>query len=241
MVESLEGREIRTSYGYDELGRMVEHSDALENRTQYEYDANDQRTAVVLPERQKSSSTYDAVGNLKSYRDFNGVTTQYVYDERNRLKTLDLPTDVDVAYTYTVTDSRGTTTYAYDARERLVSRIDPAGGVNLASGKTIEYRYDDAGNVVEVKTAAGTTGSSYDAQNRLATVTDAGRQTAYLYDLAGNLVQTQLPNGVVEKRSYDDLNRLKVVENVRGSEVLSKFEYTYFRKVRYNHSWLFFE
>jgi RHS repeat-associated protein len=213
---------------------MVEHSDALGNRTRYEYDANGQRTAVVLPEGQKSVSTYDAVGNLKTHRDFNGVTTQYVYDERNRLKTLDLPTDVDVAYTYTptgnrqtVTDSRGTTTYAYDVRERLVSRIDPAGtSPLLASGKTIEYRYDDAGNVVEVKTAAGITTSGYDAQNRLATVTDAGKQTQYVYDLAGNLAETQLPNGVVEKRSYDDLNRLKGVENVRGSEVLSKFEYT---------------
>jgi hypothetical protein len=32
--------------------------------------------------------------------------------------------------------------------------------------------------------------------------------------------------GVVEKRTYDDLNRLKVLENVRGTEVLSMFEYT---------------
>jgi YD repeat-containing protein len=31
---------------------------------------------------------------------------------------------------------------------------------------------------------------------------------------------------VVEKRTYDELNRLQVLENVRGTEVLSKFEYT---------------
>jgi YD repeat-containing protein len=127
----------------------------------------------------------------------------------------------------TVTDSRGTTAYAYDSRERLVSRTDPTGtSPLLASGKTIEYRYDDAGNVVEVKMAAGITTSTFDAQNRLAAVTDAGKTTQYVYDLAGNLAETQLPNGVVEKRTYDELNRLKVLENVRGTEVLSKFEYT---------------
>ena len=128
---------------------------------------------------------------MATAQDFNGVTTGYVYDERNRLKGLDLPgTAEDVGYTYTptgnrqtVADSRGTTTYAYDARERLVSRIDPAGSVNLASGKTIEYGYDDAGNVTEVRTAAGTTVSGYDAQNRLAAVTDT-----YAYDAFGNLV-----------------------------------------------------
>lgn len=75
-------------------------------------------------------------------------------------------------------------------------------------------------------TAAGETVSSYDVQNRLASVSDAGKQTQYVYDEAGNLAETRLPNGVVEKRTYDDLHRLKVLENVRGTEVLSKFEYT---------------
>jgi YD repeat-containing protein len=103
----------------------------------------------------------------------------------------------------TVTDSRGMTAYAYDSRERLVSRTDPTGtSPLLASGKTIEYAYDAAGNVTQVTTAAGTTVSGYDAQNRLATVADAGKTTQYVYDLAGNPAETQLPNGVVEKRTY---------------------------------------
>ncbi|NET90543.1 MAG: RHS repeat-associated core domain-containing protein [Kamptonema sp. SIO1D9] len=49
--------------------------------------------------------------------------------------------------------------------------------------------------------------------------------TTYFYDLVGNLVRTELPNGVIESREYDDLNRLFYLENELGEEIISSYHY----------------
>ena len=53
-----------------------------------------------------------------------------------------------------------------------------------------------------------------------------GGVTRYTYDAAGNLVRTDLPNGTVETREYDDLNRLMFLENRNAAGVISSFSYT---------------
>jgi YD repeat-containing protein len=68
---------LRTEYGYDDLNRLIWQEDAKDNRTHFEYDLVGRRTAVVLPEGQRSETTYNAVGNLTTYTDFNGDTTVY--------------------------------------------------------------------------------------------------------------------------------------------------------------------
>ena len=83
----------------------------------------------------------------------------------------------------------------------------------MASGATIEYEYDDAGNRTEVRTPAGVTQYRYDEQNRLEKVIDPDlAETKYFYDAEGNLERTELPNRVVETRTYDALNRLKLLQ-----------------------------
>ena len=69
----------------------------------------------------------------------------------------------------------------------------------------------------------------YNEQNHLETLTEDGETTTYIYDAVGNLKETQFPNGVVERQTYDELNRLQVLETVKvdaGVEtLLTKFEY----------------
>jgi YD repeat-containing protein len=126
----------------------------------------------------------------------------------------------------TVVDARGTTTFNYDERGWLVSRIDPDGPY-LASRATIEYEYDGAGNRTSVKTPAGVTQYEYDEQNRLEKVIDPDlAQTKYFYDAGGNLERTELPNGVVETRTYDELNRLKLLAYQRNGVTLQSFDYS---------------
>jgi RHS repeat-associated protein len=68
----------------------------------------------------------------------------------------------------------------------------------------------------------------YDALGRLAAVVDwDGQTTRYTYDLAGNLVNTDLPNGVEASYTYDGLSRLTLLQHVTISETLSQFQYTY--------------
>src|SRR5262249_23108331 len=49
---------------------------------------------------------------------------------------------------------------------------------------------------------------TYDADNRLKTVTDASGVTNYAYDNVGNLQSFAYPNGVVHGYTYNPLNRL---------------------------------
>ncbi|NEP58533.1 MAG: RHS repeat-associated core domain-containing protein, partial [Symploca sp. SIO2G7] len=145
-----------------------------------------------------------------------------------RLIFKDLPGDeFDVAFTYTdnglretVTDGRGTTTYSYDERDRLLQRIDP-------DGRSIAYTYDEAGNRTSVVIPSGSTAYTFDEQNRLKTVTDPdGGVTTYTYNAVGNLIRTDFANGTVEIREYDELNRLVYLENSGADGVINSFRYT---------------
>ncbi len=110
--------------------------------------------------------------------------------------------------------------YVYDQRDRLLSCSEPDGTV-------ISYKYDAAGDRTAVITPAGATSYSFDALGRELSVTDPdGGVTRYAYDAGGNLVHTDLPDGVVETRSYDALNRLTFLQDANSTGVLSSFNYT---------------
>ncbi len=218
----------RTSYSYDEQGKLLTQTDANGHITRYEYDALGQRTATVLPLGQRSTSVYDVVGNLISSTDFNSATTTYGYDASDRLGSKQLPDGPAVNFTYTAsgqretaTDGRGVTRYAYDARDRLLSRTDPDGAL-------IRYTYDSVGNVNSITTLAGAVAYTFDARNQMATVTAPdGSVTRYAYDAVGNLIRTDLPNGTAETRTYDELNRLTLIEsrNTATGQIMTRFAY----------------
>ncbi|AFZ10677.1 RHS repeat-associated core domain protein (plasmid) [Oscillatoria nigro-viridis PCC 7112] len=226
---------LRTEYGYDEAGRLIWQEDAKDNRTEFEYDKNGRRVAVELPLTQRSVTTYDEVGNVKTVTDFNGNTVTYGYDAENRLtsKQFSVIGESPVTFTYTssgqiktVVKGQETTVFNYDELGRLVSRIDPDGPY-LASGATIEYEYDAAGNRTSVRTPVGLSQYEYDEQNRLEKVIDPDLAvTSYFYDAEGNLERTELPNEVVETRTYDELNRLKLLTYQRNNATLQSFDYT---------------
>jgi YD repeat-containing protein len=50
--------------------------------------------------------------------------------------------------------------------------------------------------------------STYDALNRLATLSEGGRSTSYAYDLYGNVLTKTLPNGETVANPYNGLNRM---------------------------------
>ncbi|MEH2292107.1 RHS repeat-associated core domain-containing protein, partial [Nostoc sp.] len=222
-----------TEYGYNEVGNLIWMEDANDRRTNYEYDGVGHRMAVILPIGQRSDTTYDAVGNLKTYTDFNRNTITYSYDPMNWMTYKQFQDGSKVTYTHTsyglqdvikFVDASGQTTatydYDYDERDRLTKRTDP-------DGRKIEYTYDAASNRTSVTTASGTVYYTFDARNRLDQVIENSVVTAdYEYDAVSNLVRTTLANGTQEIRSYDDLNRLKFLENHKGDTILSSYSYT---------------
>jgi RHS repeat-associated protein len=217
----------RTECTYDEADNLIAQRDANGHVTRFEYDAMSRLIATVLPLGQRATSTYNLAGDLISNTDFNGNTVLYHYDPNHRLTRKDYPDGSSVNYAYTptgriqsVTDACGITLFTYDARDRLLDRTDP-------DGRSIRYAYDLAGNRTAIITPSGTTSYSFDALNRLVSVTDAqGGLTTYEYDAASQLIKIMLPNGTTERREYDLLGRITVIEHAGPAGPFARFSYT---------------
>jgi RHS repeat-associated protein len=239
LVKKIDAMGQATQYGYDEVGDQTSQTDALNRITRFEYDRSGRRIKRTLPMGLSETYAYDAAGNLFSKTDFKGYVTTNQYDSMNRLiaKTPDARLgEAAVVFSYTptgrrasMTDASGTTTYSYDSRDRLNSKSTPQG--------TLAYSYDAAGNILSMRSSNANGASvsyTYDALNRLSTVTDEAAETggrpgtgttSYSYDVANNVSGYMYPNGVQATHTYDNLNRLTNI-NAVGSETLARFTYT---------------
>jgi len=117
----------------------------------------------------------------------------------------------------------------YDLLDRLTSET--------SAGVLHSYpAYDNAGNRLQV--TYGRTGrhlvSSYDALNRLVTLTEkdsataaTGRDTTYAYDLGGNVTRKVLPNGNRTDTQRDFSNRtLLIEERTTANALVSSYDYS---------------
>jgi RHS repeat-associated protein len=252
-----------THYTFDDSGQMKSVKDALSQMTSYTYDNNGNlwtrtdangHTATLTYDAMNRMSTrtlpggggvqtfhYKVTGTVADVTDFNGKKTTFDYDNMDRLttRTPDVSFgELPVTYTYwpsgqrkTMTDASGTTQYAYDHQNRLVSKVTPSAG-------TLTYTYDTGGNRLTVSssnTNGTSVGYTYDALNRLQTVTDnraapGQKVTTYTYDEVGNLSGTVLPNGVGTTPSFDRMNRLTevlVARQLAGSANVAAYSYLY--------------
>ena len=221
-------------YGYDNLSNRTDVSAGLRwdgssfsagsnpQQTHLDFDGLSRNTQITYPGGNVTQFTYDAV-NKVSRQDGNGQTTTYdLYDGRNRLRHITYPAGSNGkanadnrAYTYdpvgrllTSTEGQGGATdaaYTYDALGRV--QTDTSRGVTHA------YGYDAVGNRTSTQYGAlngpgRLLTSTYDALNRLSTLTEGGRPaTTYQYDLSGNVRVKTLPNGESEVTHYDALDR----------------------------------
>lgn len=144
-----------------------------------------------------------------------GSVHSYVYDaEGNRSQS-------------SISDTTGTRTweYAFDNRNRLAQETKP-------DGSTLAYQYDAASNKTQLVTTLANGDSqsisySYDALNRLASVTNAEGTSTYGYDEVGNRTSLSYPNGASQTWNYDTRNRLTKTSIYNSSGALiQSFDYT---------------
>ncbi len=215
------------AYTYDLMGNITRRTYPDSTVLDYTYD-NDSRMATLVSGVNTTSYAYDAAGNLTqtTLPSGNGYTEERTYDRAGRLtrvKSVNGATSlVDLSYTLDPVGNPtqvvrtgtapGTTTYGYDARDRLteVCRLAACPG---ASDPFIRWTYDAAGNRLTEARPSGTTTYTYDAADEL---TSAG-STTYTYDQNGN----QITAGT-RTFSYDLANRL--ISTTSGSVTTT---YTY--------------
>jgi RHS repeat-associated protein len=217
------------TYAYDAVGNKISVTDPNSHTNRYAYDALNRLVTKTDPLDNAYRYTYDALGNRLQRTDAKGQTTQYGYDLNNSLLTILYPDASRVTFTYDtngnrvrMVDSLGTSTYAFDAMNRLNRSTD-------AFGKAVGYEYDVAGNrsalvYPDLKRVA----YGYDALNRMTTVTDwLGGTTTYAYDAAGNLASATNPNGTVARYSFDSAERLAALLNAKpDNSVISSYNLT---------------
>ena len=216
----------KTEYTYDQRGNKLTQTDANGHTTTWVYDELSQISSRTLPDGKSEFFTYDAFGNMVSKTDFNGDITSYEYNNLNlQIKTI-YADDTEVISTYTqtgqiasITQTHGTTTYGYDQRDRL-TRID------YPTGNFIAYGYDLNGNRTQVRAASHTVDYTFDALNRIETVTDTSGITRYAYDAVGNKITQTNANATVATYSYNELDRLTdLVHTNADNTVIAGYHY----------------
>ncbi|GIW96382.1 MAG: hypothetical protein KatS3mg110_4423 [Pirellulaceae bacterium] len=137
--------------------------------------------------------SYDPLGNLIQETDAAGNSWTMTYNSRGSLLTRTTP-DPDGAGPLLPL----TTSYAYDAYERLVQTTFP-------DGTTQQFAYDAADNIISRTDEAGHTASfEFDALGRLVrTVDREGAVVQYVFDAAGQLVRTLDPLGNATDIEYN--------------------------------------
>jgi len=193
---------------YDEAGRKVRVVNGNNEATRYRYDragnvvlsgqetvkdAGADRPAVALAYQMRYR--YDALGRKVGQTDAAGMNQAWTYDTFGRL----------IGRTDSKTGG-GTVDYTY-----VYNRAGDLTHEGNGSGKSLDYRYDGAGQRIEIR------------DNNL------GQTTRYGYDLAGNRVsekmaqKTLLSSGVLDNVVYQDnhlvydaQNRLRAVFDSRA-------------------------
>ena len=218
----------RSSLTYNPNGTVSSSTDAKGAVTTYGYDAKGNRIRVSPPAPLGATTiAYDGLSRPTTVTDGKGQVTTTAYDA------LDRPTRVDVGGVVVTSrydaggrlvervDATGTTTYVYDALNRVVEERLPGGRVNA-------YTYDAAGNLKSVTDATGTVSYGYNAVNLATSVVEPGGfTTTFAYDNDDNRITTTYPNGVTQRAAYDASARLTSIEGTKGTTVLSRFAYTY--------------
>jgi YD repeat-containing protein len=119
------------------------------------------------------------------------------------------------------TDVDDTTTYTYYSDSTSTHTVGDLQSVKNALGQVTNYTsYDANGNVLEVVDANNVaTDYTYDARQRLKTVTTSGQKTQYDYWPTGLLKQVTFPDSSYVSYVYDDAHRLTDVTDSLGNTV----------------------
>lgn len=217
-------------FTYDNYGEnLASVKDAAGHTTTFQYNAYKQRTSETDANGKVTRSNYGVTGELKTTTDaLNNVTT-YTHNTANDLTTIAYQDAKTVTQTFdgvgnrlTMVDWLGTSTWTYDALNRVSTHTD-------ASGNVIGYSYDSGGNVATMTYPGSKVVTyTYDNANRIATVTDwDNRVTSYSYDTSGRMGSFTLPNGVVTTYGYDNANRVTDIDHVKAPTTIAALDYTF--------------
>ena len=233
---------ITTEYAYDAAGNLTRMTrakgDAANERvTDYAYDGRRlARRETQYPAWPTMTSTlvttssFDPNGNASTMLDPLGKSTTNAFDALNRQTSRTYSDGVTpaVGYSYdlngnrtSMTDGTGSTSYAYDEANHLMSTTTPG-------PKTVAYRYDLDGNRTKLIYPDATAVTySFNKSGQLSSLLDwASRSTTYTYFPNGTVKDATNVNTTVATYAYDNAARLTSIVNKLGAAVIDQRSYT---------------
>ncbi len=208
-----------SSYTYDNAGRLL--TTALPNGASIEHSYDDASRILTVVNKDAAAAGfagfeyfYDDAGNVT------GVThttpqavlpTTYTYDLHPATPEDDLDRLLEEA------TPRGVVSYTYDAAGNRLTRADAAGTTayayddanELLSAGAATYGYDGNGNLTSRTVPSGTATFAWDHENRLTGITPpSGPAVTFAYDPLGRQIMRQEAGGPALHRTYDGLRLL---------------------------------
>ncbi len=218
--------------------RLLEKKDRNGNRLAYYYDNGSKLTKVRDTLDRDYLLDYDSNGRITKASDFGNPSARevvYGYNTSGLLTSVRTPT-VNAEEDQDDFTSGKTTTYSYDANDRLTEVKNPRD-----SSAYLVNSYDSGGKLTQQQ--AGPSGSNYsmtyDGTNRKVTVTDReGNKTVHWYDTSNRITKVDLhgttigtgktyqfayaSNDLITKVTYPRGNLVEFVFNSNGSVVTQK-------------------
>jgi len=219
-------------YVYDAAGNVVESIDEEGNVTRYAYDSLGRLASLIDPLENETRYTYDDRGNLLSVQDPMGRSTYYEYERNNRLIKTIRPLQKETTFEYDANGNRSAVVdnvgqrieFDHDAANR-VSQVRYYEAGNLTTPvKTVDFTYDEIGNLTGYSDGVTSADYTYDALSRkLSETVDYGELSlSYGYSYDGNGLKKTFtgPDGVTISYTYDENNRISGV-TVPGQGMVS--------------------
>jgi RHS repeat-associated protein len=225
---------------FDALERLVSVSVGGARVVAFEYDGNDNRTAMIDGRGKRTAYAYDDLDRVKTITHAGGQVETFTYDNVGNVLTYNDGFGGDATLTYdalnhplTQADGAGdTTTFQHDGEGLLVEKTEPEGGhygytynaLRSLTGITDPagawaFGYDPNQNLSSAKDALGrTTSYGYDSLNRLTSVAQPLVPAAsYTYDENGNRLTATDPKGQTASFGYDAIDRLTTASYAAAS------------------------
>uniref|UniRef100_UPI0025DA5651 DUF6531 domain-containing protein n=1 Tax=Selenomonas sp. TaxID=2053611 RepID=UPI0025DA5651 len=208
-VQLADGQELQFLY---EDNKIAQITDGIGRTIRYAYE-DDLLTCVTYPNGGRAEYTYTPEGWITTLTDQNGICyLQNKYDREGRVLHQQMKNGAEYILFYDDQNRRTTVTEQHRGKrvtyhwncQHLVEKIV------YQDGTTVEKAYDDRENLTYKK-------------DRL------GREIRRTYNEASQLVQEELPSGLIRQLSYDEEGRLQEETDSEGGCVRYRYD---------KHGWL---
>jgi len=244
-----------TAFAYDQRGKETQITDARGNVFNNVYDTVGNLLTVTDPQGNvagnninrhglpsktldvlgnETNFTYDVEGNKLTETDAEGHLMSFVYDANNNVVSETRTRLIEGVATLE------TTTYEYDARDRVIKTTDALGNESQteydaignevaqidALGRRTEMTYDAYSRLLSTTYPDGTSQqNNYDPEGNLLTETDRlGRTTTHVYDALNRLVNSTQADGSITSTEYDAIGRVAAEVDANGNRTAHAYD-----------------